>query len=309
MNKNSKIYIAGHTGMVGSAIKRELLKQGYENLIYKKHEELDLTKQRDVQSFFEDSKPEYVFIAAAKAGGINANHKYPADFLMENLKIQNNIFENAYNYKVKKMLFLGSACIYPKECPQPIKEEYLLTGPLEITNEPYSIAKIAGIRACSYYNRQFGTKFIGVIPANCYGINDSFDLENSHVIPALIRKYYEAREQNLDKVVLWGTGKALREFLYVDDLANACVFLMNNYDEDGFLNVGSGSEISMLELSQIIKEITGFKGGIECDSNRPDGMLRRIVDSGKINQMGWFAKTGLQEGLAETYRHFIEIYL
>jgi GDP-L-fucose synthase len=306
MDKNSKIYVAGHSGMVGSAIVRELYNQGYNNILVRTHEELDLTKQIDVEDFFKENHPEYVFMAAAKVGGIKANSEYPVDFLMENLKIQSNIFENSNKYKINKLLFLGSSCIYPKECQQPIKEEFILSGLVEVTNEPYAIAKIAGIKACEYYNRQFGTNFIGVMPANSYGFNDCFDPEKSHVIPALIRKYYEAKKLQLDKIVLWGTGTPLREFLYVDDLADACIFLMNNYDGKDVLNIGTDSEISILELSQIIKRIVGYEGNIECDVQKPDGMMRRIVDSSKIHKLGWSAKTSIEEGITKTYKYFLD---
>ena len=306
MNNNSKIYVSGHKGMVGSAIVRELNSQGYENIIVRSHEELDLTKQIDVEDFFKEHEPEYVFMAAAKVGGIKANSEYPVDFLLDNLQMQNNIFQNSYKYKVKKLLFLGSSCIYPKECQQPIKEEFILTGSLEPTNEPYAIAKIAGIKACSYYNRQFGAKFIGVMPANCYGINDNFDSEKSHVVPALIRKYHEAKELHLEKVVLWGTGTPLRELLYVDDLADACVFLMNNYNGKEILNIGTDSEISIFELSNIIKKLVQYEGDIECDTTRPDGMMRRIVDSSRIHELGWSSKVGIEEGLTKTYKYFLD---
>lgn len=306
MYKNSKIYVAGHNGMVGSAIVRELQSQGYDNILTMTHERLDLRNQACVENFFSEYQLEYVFMAAAKVGGIKANSEYPVDFLIDNLQIQNNIFENSYKYKVKKLLFLGSSCIYPRDCQQPIKEEYILTGPPEQTNEPYAIAKIAGMKACSYYNKQYDTNYIGVMPANCYGINDCFDPDKSHVIPALIRKYHEAKEQHLDKVVLWGTGAPLREFLYVDDLADACIFLMNNYNGEEFLNVGTGSEISILDLSNIIKKLVGYEGNIECDTSKPDGMMRRIVDSSKIFELGWSAKTDLWQGLTTTYQYFLK---
>lgn len=306
MEKDSRIYVAGHTGMVGSAIVRELEKTGYKNILTRTHQELDLTVQSNVDYFFEEQRPEYVFMAAAKVGGIKANSEYPVDFLMHNLQIQNNIFDNAYKYKVKKLLFLGSSCVYPKECQQPIKEDYLLSGPLEPTNEPYSISKIAGIRACSYYNRQYNSKYIAVMPANSYGINDCFTLEGSHVIPALIRKFYDAKQNNLTEVTLWGTGKPLREFVFVDDLADACVFLMNNYNGNEFLNIGSASEISILELAQVVKEVVGFEGDIICDISKPDGMMRRIVDSSKINQIGWHAKTSFQDGIKTVYQWFLD---
>jgi GDP-L-fucose synthase len=306
MEKNARIYVAGHNGMVGSAIVRELIKQGYSNILVQDHKSLDLTNQDKVEGFFKESRPEYVFIAAAKVGGIKANAESPADFLMENLIIQNNILSSAFKYNIKKLMFLGSSCIYPKECQQPIKESEILTGPLEVTNEPYAIAKIAGIKACNYYNRQYNTNFISVMPANCYGVNDCFDVEKAHVIPALIRKYHSAKMQKLDKVILWGTGNPLREFLYVDDLSDACVFLMNCYDGREPINIGSDSEISILELSELIRKIVGFEGKIECDTQKPDGMMRRIVDSGRIHQLGWYAKTNIEEGIRRTYEYFLK---
>jgi GDP-L-fucose synthase len=304
MQKNSRIYIPGHTGLVGSALKRNLEGQGYENLICKTKEELDLMDEKTVEEFFGEEKPEYVFLAAAKVGGIKANNDYPADFIYQNLKIQNNIIHNAYKSGVKKLLFLGSSCIYPRECPQPIKEEYLLTGPLEQTNEPYAIAKIAGIKMCQAYNRQYGTKFISVMPTNLYGPNDNFDPETSHVLPALIRRFHEAKENNQKQVVIWGTGKPKREFLYVDDLADACIFLMNNYQNSEIVNIGTGEDLSIKELAEKIKKITGFQGGITHDTTKPDGTPRKLLDVSKLHNLGWQHKTDLEEGIKKTYNWF-----
>jgi GDP-L-fucose synthase len=278
MQKNSKIYIAGHNGLVGSAIKRNLEKQGFENLIYKNREELDLTDEKAVQNFFKKEKPEYVFLAAAKVGGIVANRDYPADFIYQNLEIQNNIIYQAYKNKVRKLLFLGSSCIYPRECPQPIKEEYLLTGELEKTNEAYAIAKIAGIKMCQSFNKQHGTKFISVMPTNLYGPNDNFDLKTSHVLPALIRKFHEAKIENESQVEMWGTGKAKREFLHVDDLAEACVFLMDNYEDDEIINIGTGEDLSIADLADTIKRVVGYQGEIVYDISKPDGTPRKLLD-------------------------------
>jgi GDP-L-fucose synthase len=304
MQKNSRIYIPGHTGLVGSALKRNLEGQGYENLICKTKEELDLMNEEAVREFFEKEKPEYVFLAAAKVGGIKANNDYPADFIYQNLKIQNNIIYNAYKSGVKKLLFLGSSCIYPRECPQPIKEEYLLTGPLEQTNEPYAIAKIAGIKMCQAYNRQYGTKFISVMPTNLYGPNDNFDPETSHVLPALIRRFHEAKENNQKEVVIWGTGKPKREFLYVDDLADACIFLMNNYQDNEIVNIGTGEDLSIKELAEKIKKITGFQGEITHDTAKPDGTPRKLLDVSKLHSLGWKHKIDLEEGVEKTYNWF-----
>jgi GDP-L-fucose synthase len=304
MNKTSKIYIAGHKGLVGSAIKRNLEKQGFENLIYKSKEELDLMEEKAVEDFFEKEKPEYVFLAAAKVGGIVANRDFPADFIYQNLKIQNNIIFQAYKNKVKKLLFLGSSCIYPRECPQPIKEEYLLTGELEKTNEAYAVAKIAGIKMCQSYNKQYGTKFISVMPTNLYGSNDNFDLETSHVLPALIRKFHEAKINNKKEVVMWGTGKAKREFLFVDDLAEACVFLMNNYSDGDIINIGTGEDVSIKELAEMVKKIVGFKGEIINDISKPDGTPRKLLDVLRIHNLGWKHKIDLETGIKETYEWY-----
>ena len=300
MDKNAKIYIAGHRGMVGSAIKRALKNSGYANLICKTKEELDLLDQSSVVEFFKNERPEYVFIAAAKVGGILANNTYPADFIYQNLQIQNNIIYNAHKYKVKKLLFLGSSCIYPKLANQPIKEEYLLTGLLEPTNEAYAIAKIAGLKMCQYYKKQYGANFISCMPTNLYGPNDNFDLENSHVLPALIRKFYEARKENKENITIWGSGTPKREFLFVDDLADACIFLINNYDGVDTINVGVGKDISISELAQMIKNIIGFSGEIIYDETKPDGTLKKLLDVSRINDLGWKAQTTLEDGLKKT---------
>jgi GDP-L-fucose synthase len=300
MQKTSKIYIAGHNGLVGSAIKRNLEKRGFENLICKNREELDLMDEQAVQDFFEKEQPEYVFLAAAKVGGIVANRDYPADFIYQNLKIQNNIIYQAYKNKVKKLLFLGSSCIYPRECPQPIKEEYLLTGELEKTNEAYAIAKIAGIKMCQSFNKQHGTKFISVMPTNLYGPNDNFDLKTSHVLPALIRKFHEAKVENKKEVEMWGTGKAKREFLHVDDLAEACVFLMNNYSDDEIINIGTGEDLSIKDLAGIVKRVVGYQGKIAYDTSKPDGTPRKLLDVSKIHNLGWEHKIDLEKGIEET---------
>lgn len=304
MEKNSKIYIAGHKGLVGSAILRKLENQSYTNLVFKTREELNLLDVSKVADFFKEEKPEYVFDAAAKVGGILANNTFSADFIYENLTIQDNIIHNSYLSGVKKLLFLGSACVYPKNCPQPIKEEYLLSGYLEPTNDAYAIAKIAGIKMCQSYNKQYGTNFISVMPTNLYGPNDNFDLNNSHVLPALIRKFYEAKINNLEKVVLWGTGAPRREFLYVDDLADACVFLMNNYNDSEIINIGIGTDISIKELAEMIKKIVGFEGYIEWDLSKPDGTPVRILDNSRLQSFGWKYKIELEDGLNKTYARF-----
>lgn len=308
MDKNSKIYVAGHRGLVGSALKRRLESKGYSNLILRTHKELDLANQQEVNEFFEREKPEYVFLAAAKVGGILANNTYPAEFIYENLMIEANIIHASYRYGVKKLLFLGSSCIYPKLAPQPLKEEYLLTGPLEETNEAYAIAKIAGIRLCKHYNQQYGTNFISVMPTNLYGPNDNFDLETSHVMPALIRKFYEAKINNEPEVIVWGTGKPLREFMHVNDMADACVYLMENYDysEIGeFVNIGVGEDVTISELVELIREIVGFEGKIKYDTSKPDGTPRKLMDVSRLNKLGWKAKISLKEGIRETYEWYI----
>lgn len=306
MDKDSKIYVAGHNGLVGSAICRQLEKQGYKNIIKRSHLELDLTRQVDVENFFKQEKPEYVFLAAAKVGGIKANNTYPADFIMDNIKIEFNILDSAFKNEVKKLLFLGSTCIYPKNCPQPIKEEYLLTSELEKTNEAYALAKIAGLKACSYYKKQYRANFISAMPCNLYGIGDNFDLENSHVLPALIRKFHEAKIKNLDTVEVWGTGKPLREFLFSDDLGEACIFLMNNYNGNEHINVGFGTDLSIKELAEIIKEIVGFKGQIVFDVSKPDGTFKKLTDITKIKNLGWLPKINLKDGIQIVYKWFLK---
>jgi GDP-L-fucose synthase len=301
MNKKSKIYIAGHRGMVGSAILRALQAQGYSNFVLRTSSELDLTNQKDVSDFFSKEKPEYIFLAAAKVGGIVANNTYRADFLYENLVIQSNVIHQAYLNCVQKLLFLGSSCIYPKMAPQPLKEEYLLTGLLEPTNEPYAIAKIAGIKMCDAYRAQYGCNFISVMPTNLYGPNDNYDLNNSHVLPALLRKFISAKREGADTVSIWGTGTPLREFLHADDLAAACLFLMDEYNESGIVNIGVGEEISILDLAKLVKKIVGFEGGIELETNKPDGTPRKLMDVSKLNSLGWKASTSLEEGIKMVY--------
>jgi GDP-L-fucose synthase len=306
MNKNAKIYVAGHRGLVGSAILRTLQREGYTNLIYKTSKELDLRNPAQVDAFFQAEEIEYVFLAAAKVGGIVANNEYPADFIRDNLMIQTNVIDSAYRYGVKKLLFLGSTCIYPKMAPQPLKEEYLLTGELEPTNEPYAIAKIAGIKMCQSYNRQYGTKYISAMPTNLYGENDNFDLHTSHVLPALIRKFHEAKENNAAFVEVWGTGTPKREFLYADDLADACLFLMKNYEGDDIVNIGVGEDLPIGELAEKVKEVVGFQGDIRFDTSKPDGTPRKLVDVTRINSLGWKATTSLDEGLQKAYDWFLQ---
>lgn len=347
MNKKSKIYVAGHRGLVGSAIVKNLLSRGYTNLLYKTHKELDLTNQNQVEEFFEQEKPEYVILAAAKVGGIVANNTYRADFIYENIAIQNNVIHNAYKYKVKKLLFLGSTCIYPKEAPQPMNEDCLLTSPLEYTNEPYAIAKIAGIKMCESYNLQYNTNFISVMPTNLYGPNDNFDLEKSHVLPALIRKIYlakllneekieevlkdlnfstikEANEYlskfgvNKDSVEIWGTGKPRREFLYSEDMADACVFLLENRDfKDTFdenekeirnthINIGTGVDISIKELAELIQEIIGFKGKLVFNTDKPDGTMKKLTDVSKLHNLGWKHKVELESGIKSMFDWYLK---
>lgn len=304
MNKNDKIYIAGHRGMVGSAIVRKLSREGYGNIVVRSSAELDLRNQQQVNSFFEQEKPDYVFLAAAKVGGIVANNSYRAEFLYDNLMIQSHIIHAAYQQHVKKLLFLGSSCIYPKLAPQPLKEEYLLTGLLEPTNEPYAIAKIAGIKMCDAYRSQYGCHFISAMPTNLYGPNDNYDLNNSHVLPALIRKFHEAKLRGERQVVLWGSGSPRREFMHVDDLADACYFLMQQYDEPGLVNVGVGEDISIKELALMIGKIVGFEGEMQHDLSKPDGTPRKLMDVSRLHAMGWKAKIGLREGISEVYREF-----
>ena len=307
ISRDARIYVAGHRGMVGSAIVRHLEGAGFRNLILRTSQELDLRDQARVKEFFEREKPEYVFLAAARVGGILANMTYPAHFIYDNLMIQSNVIHEAYQSGVRKLLFLGSSCIYPKFAPQPMKEEYLLTEPLEPTNEPYAVAKIAGIKMCQAYNRQYGTNFICAMPTNLYGPNDNFDLETSHVIPALVRKFHEAKINGAKSVVVWGTGTPRREFLYVDDLADACLFLMENCDAQHaeIVNVGTGEDITIKELAEMTKSIVGFNGEIIFDPSKPDGTPRKLLDIGRIKELGWRPKTSLQEGLKKTYQSFL----
>lgn len=304
MNKDSKIYIAGHNGMVGSAIRRSLEDAGHTNLVLRSSKELDLRNQADVQQFFSTEKPEYVFLAAAKVGGIHANNVYRAEFLYDNLMIENNVIHAAHEHGVTKLLFLGSSCIYPKMADQPLKEESLLTGLLEPTNEPYAIAKIAGIKMCEAYRDQYGSNFISAMPTNLYGPNDNYDLQNSHVLPALMRKFHEAKLAGDPTVTCWGTGSPMREFLHVDDLAEACVYLMNNYDEKLFVNIGTGMDITIKELAETISEIVGFEGEIVWDTSKPDGTPRKLMDVSRIESFGWKHKIGLREGIKSVYEAY-----
>jgi GDP-L-fucose synthase len=304
MEKNDRIYIAGHRGMVGSAITRKLQKEGFTNFLTRTSSELDLKNQAAVQAFFEKERPDYVFLAAAKVGGIMANNIYRGEFLYDNLMIQNNTIDAAYRSGVKKLMFLGSSCIYPKLAPQPLKEDYLLTGPLEETNEPYAIAKIAGIKLCDAYRSQYGANFISVMPTNLYGPNDNYDLNSSHVLPALIRKFHEAKKNNSPSVVLWGSGKPRREFLHADDLADACFFLMQNYNEPGLVNVGVGEDLEIKELAVLIGKIVGYNGEIQHDLTKPDGTPRKLMDVSKLHSFGWKARISLEEGLRSVYEEF-----
>ncbi|MDF2858568.1 MAG: rmlD substrate binding domain protein [Neobacillus sp.] len=306
MKNDSKIYVAGHRGLVGSAIVRKLEEKGYTNLVYRTSKELDLRDKNAVDSFFAEEKPEFVYLAAAKVGGIVANNEYPADFIRDNLLIQTNIIDASYRNDVEKLLFLGSTCIYPKMAPQPLKEEYLLTGLLEPTNEPYAIAKSAGSKMCESYNRQYGTQYISVMPTNLYGENDNFDLHSSHVLPALIRKFHEAKETNSPFVEVWGTGTPRREFLYADDLADASIYLMNNYSGNEIVNIGVGNDLPIKELAEKIKEVVGFTGNIQFDTTKPDGTPRKLVDVTKLNSLGWKATTSLEEGLQKAYQWFLD---
>lgn len=311
-NLDSKVYIAGHKGLVGSAILRKLKDLGYKNIVTKTSKELDLTNQNSVNSFFAKEKPEYVFLAAAKVGGILANKKYPAEFIYNNLIISANVIHASYKYKVKKLLFLGSSCIYPKLAQQPLKEKYLLSSELEPTNEAYAIAKIAGLKLCQYYNKQYGTNFISCMPTNLYGVNDNFDLNNSHVIPGLIAKFCKAQAQGKKEVICWGTGSAKREFLYVDDLADACIFLMKNYKDLGdnsWINIGSGKDISIKELILLIKDLVGFKEEVIFDRSKPDGTPRKLLDVTRIKDLGWNPKVSLKEGLKKTIEWYKEYYI
>ena len=304
MNKKSKIYIAGHRGMVGSAIHRKLLGMGFTNIITRTSTELDLRIQETVNEFFEMERPDYVFLAAAKVGGIMANNLYRADFLYENLMIQSNVIHSAYATGVKKLLFLGSSCIYPKLAPQPMKEEYLLTGLLEHTNEPYAIAKIAGIKMCDAYRAQYGCNFISVMPTNLYGPNDNYDLQNAHVLPTLIRKFHEAKQNGDPAVTIWGTGKPMREFLHADDLASACVYLMDNYSEEGLVNIGTGIDVTITELAMLIKEIVGYEGSLIYDHTKPDGTPRKLMDVSKLTNLGWKYSIELKDGLKQVYNDY-----
>lgn len=301
MEKHAKIYVAGHNGMVGSAIVRKLQAEGYQNLIYRRSSELDLRDQQAVMNFFIDEKPEYVFLAAARVGGINANNTYRAEFLFDNLMIEANVINSAYKSGVIKLMFLGSSCIYPKMAPQPLKEEYLLTGPLEFTNEPYAVAKIAGIKLCEAYRSQYGCNFISVMPTNLYGPNDNYDPHNSHVLPALMRKIITAKQTNAPFIEIWGSGTPLREFLHSDDLADACYFLMQNYNEAGFVNVGTGHDISIRDLTMLIKDVIGYEGEVKQDTSKPDGTPRKLMDVSKLTDLGWTASISLEEGVRRVY--------
>lgn len=302
MEKSDKIFVAGHRGMVGSAIHRLLVSEGYTNIIVKPSTELDLRNQESVQRFFESERPAYVFLAAAKVGGIVANNTYRAEFLYDNLMIQNNVIHQAFTHQVKKLLFLGSSCIYPREAPQPLREEYLLTGLLEPTNEPYAIAKISGIKMCDAYRSQYGCNFISAMPTNLYGPNDNYDLEKSHVIPALLRKFHEAKAAQSPTVTVWGSGRPLREFMHVDDLAKACLFLMQKHNEPGFLNVGTGVDLSIADLALLIGRVTGYTGKIVFDTTKPDGTMRKLMDVSRIHQLGWKHAIDLETGLRRVYQ-------
>jgi GDP-L-fucose synthase len=308
MDLNSKIYVAGHRGMVGSAVVRELERKGYKNIITKTSKELDLRNQIQVANFFDENKPDYVFLAAAKVGGIVANNTYRADFLYENLQIQNNVIHQAYLHNVKKLMFFGSSCIYPKLAPQPLKEEALLTGLLEPTNEPYAIAKIAGIKLCEAYRDQYACNFISVMPTNLYGLNDNYHPENSHVLPALIRKFHEAKQNKADYVEIWGTGSPLREFLFADDLAEASVFLMLHYNEKQFVNIGYGEDLSIKDLALLVKKIIGFEGDLKFNTDKPDGTPRKLMSVEKLFALGWKPKTNLEEGIKIAYSDFLSKY-
>jgi len=306
MDKNGKIYIAGHRGMVGSAIHRKLEKEGFTNFVTRTSDTLDLRNQLQTADFFEQEKPDYVFLAAAKVGGIVANNTYRAEFLYDNLQIQNNVIHHSYLNGVKKLMFLGSSCIYPKMAPQPLKEDYLLTGLLEPTNEPYAIAKIAGIKMCDAYRAQYGCNYISVMPTNLYGYNDNYHPQNSHVLPALIRRFHEAKEQNAPAVTIWGTGSPKREFLFADDLAEACYYLMQNYDEEGLVNIGTGEDISIKDLALLIKNIVGYQGEINFDASKPDGTPRKLMDVTKLHNKGWKHKVELEDGIKLAYGDFLK---
>ena len=308
MEKDSKIYIAGHRGLVGSALVRNLEAKGYTHILKRTSKELDLRNQQAVQTFFETERPDYVILAAAKVGGIHANNTYPADFIYDNLMIQNNVIKAAHDYGVKKLLFLGSTCIYPKMAPQPIKEEYLLTGALEETNEAYAVAKIAGLEMCKFFKRQYGDNFISCMPTNLYGPNDNFDLQSSHVLPALIRKFHEAKVNNQPTVEVWGTGTPLREFIYVDDMADACIFLMENYDGEQHVNIGTGEEVSIRQLAETIKEVIGFEGELVFNTNMPDGTPRKLTTVDKLHSLGWKHQVSLKEGIQLAYDWYLANY-
>ncbi|GFI09439.1 GDP-L-fucose synthase [Lachnospiraceae bacterium] len=308
LDREKKIYVAGHCGLVGSALVRCLEREGFSRIITRTHGELDLTRQADTEAFFAEEKPDYVILAAAKVGGIHANDTCPADFIMKNLQIECNVIESAYKNQVKKLLFLGSSCIYPRECSQPIREEYLLSGYLEKTNEAYALAKIAGLKMCAFYNQQYHTNYISVMPCNLYGINDNFSLENSHVLPALIRKFHEARLSGAPAVTVWGSGTPLREFLNVDDLADACLYLLDHYEGNEFFNVGSGQEIRILELAELVKRVTGYQGEVLLDPSKPDGTPRKVTDISRILSTGWRPKIDLETGIRRTYEWFCEQY-
>jgi len=304
MQSNARIYVAGHNGLVGSAIVRRLTSGGFHNLVTASSAELDLRCQKDVDAFFADRQPEYVFLAAAKVGGIHANSIYRADFIYDNLMISANVIHAAWQFKAHKLMFLGSSCIYPRNCPQPMREEYLLTGELEPTNEPYAIAKIAGLKMCESYNRQYGSDFVSLMPTNLYGMNDNFDTKSSHVLPALIRRFFDAQKNRAPYVTIWGTGAPMREFMHVDDLADAALFVMENVDGGGFVNVGTGSEISIRDLALMIKEIIGYEGELRFDATKPDGMRRKLLDVSRLAALGWTAKRSLREGLEATVKWF-----
>ena len=318
MDKNAKIYVAGHRGLAGSAIVRQLEQKGYHNLVLRTHAELELTEQAAVRDFFQRERPDYVFLAAAKVGGIIANSSYPAEFVHSNLAVQTNVLHESWKAGVKRLLFLGSSCIYPRDCPQPIKEDYLLTGPLEATNRPYAVAKIAGIEMCWSYNRQYGTRFLAAMPTNLYGPGDSYDLNNSHVLPALIRKMHEAKKGGLAEVVIWGTGKPMREFLYSEDMAEACVHLLDlpaeRFDElvsdthPPLVNIGYGEDLSIAELAHTVARVIGFRGKLRFDTSKPDGTPRKFLDSARINALGWRARTQFDEGIAAAYQDFLQRY-
>ena len=306
IDKKAKVFVAGHRGLVGSALMRRLSREGFLNLLTVDHSALDLTRQTDVESFIQRECPEYIFLAAAKVGGIYANNTFPADFITNNLHVQSNVIESAYRAGVKRMMFLGSSCIYPRLCPQPMKEEYLLSGPLEPTNMPYAVAKIAGIVMCQAFNRQYGTDFLSVMPTNLFGPGDNFHPENSHVLASLIRRFHEAKESKSEEVVVWGTGTPKREFLHVDDMADACVFLMQRGDAPDIMNIGSGQEVTIRELGELIKEVVGFKGNLRFDPSRPDGPPRKLLDSSRLNALGWTPKITLRDGLITTYQWLLK---